>query len=115
MILRIPILSNIIEENAPLKTRKVKKAHVHLMNDELRKCINVKNMLHRRYDACKSESNWQKYKTYRNKVKSLLRKSQKTYISRCCENHNIENGRIFWKMIKPLEGGKGYINSDNIY
>ena len=47
MILRIPVLSNIIEENAPLKTRKVKKTHVHLMNDELRKCINVKNMLHR--------------------------------------------------------------------
>ena len=108
------ILSNIIEENAPLKTRKVKKTHVHFMNDELRKCINVKNMLRRRYDACKSDSNWQKYKTYRNKVKSLLRKSQKTYISRCCENPNIENGRKFWKMIKPIVGSKGYNNSDNI-
>ena len=44
----------------------------------------------------------------------MLRKSQKPYINRCCENPNIENGRKFWKTIKPLEGGKCYNNSDNI-
>ena len=39
------LITNVIDEHAPVKSRKIKGKHVPYMNDELRKAINVRNML----------------------------------------------------------------------
>ncbi len=44
------LLLNIINEHAPIKHRRIKHNAVPYMNSELRKCINVKNMLRRKFD-----------------------------------------------------------------
>ena len=38
------------------------------MNNDLRKCINVKNMLRCRYNVYKSKAKWEKYIEYRKRV-----------------------------------------------
>ena len=43
------LLTDIVDEHAPVKCRKIKSKHVLYMNDELRKSINVRNMLKRKY------------------------------------------------------------------
>ena len=41
------------------------------MNDNLRKAINVKAALRRKYNKVRSQENWQKFKQERNKVNKL--------------------------------------------
>ena len=45
------MLSDVINEHAPIKSRKIGNKQLSYMNNELRKCINVKNMLRRRYNV----------------------------------------------------------------
>ena len=65
------LLDDIIERHAPRKKRVIKTKQLACMNGQLRKMINVKGMLRRKYDKCKSNSSWLLYKTARNKVTTL--------------------------------------------
>ena len=68
------LLRGVVDDHAPLKCKKARHNGVPYMNNELRKAINVKNMLRRKYDKCKSKQNWQIFKKQRNTV-SILRKA----------------------------------------
>ena len=70
------------------------------MNGELQRVINVKNMLKRRYERCKSQENWKIYNANRNKVFQLGRKSLGNYIKIKCTEPSTTNGKEFWKEIK---------------
>ena len=59
---------SIVDEHAPIKTKQIKGQRIPYMNSELRKAINVKNMLKRKYNKCKNQSNWKKYRQQRNIV-----------------------------------------------
>ena len=98
----IKILSDVINEHVPIKSRKIGNKQLPYMNNELRKCINVKNMLRRRYNVYKSKANWKKYIEYRKRGHKLRRKSLQYYISKKCDKHITSNGREFWETIKPL-------------
>ena len=63
------LLKDVIDKHVPLKCRKVRHNGVPYMNNELRKAINVKNIL--RCEKYKSKQNWEKYKTQRNMAKGL--------------------------------------------
>ena len=52
----------IVNEHAPIKTKTIKAHGVPYMNGELRRNINMKNMLKRRYERFKNKTNWEKYK-----------------------------------------------------
>ena len=74
------MLSDVINEHAPIKSTKTGNKQLPYMNNELRKCINVKNMLRRRYSVYKSKANWEKYIEYRKRAHQLHRKSLQYYI-----------------------------------
>ena len=58
----------VIDEHAPLKTKRVKGFRVPYMNGKLRRAINVRNMLKRKHEKTKSKENWYKYVNQRNLV-----------------------------------------------
>ena len=106
------LLFSIINEHAPIKTRKIKHNQVPYMNGELRKAINVKNMLRRKFDKVKSSRMWEKYRAHINLVTKLRKKSIKSYIGKQCNNDDSRG--TFWKTIKPLISNKSTVKDDCI-
>ena len=104
----------IVEEHAPLKTRTVKGHRVPYMNGELRRAINVKNRLKRKYDRVKTSNNWIKYKKQRNLLTKLRKKSINNYIQGKCNTSNSRNNKEFWDILKPLISQKNKNNSGDI-
>jgi hypothetical protein len=106
----------VVNEHAPLKTKTVKSRGVPYMNGELRRSINVKKMLKRRYDQDRNNTNWEKYKCQRNLVTKLRNKSVNVYVKNKCnaKSNNYRNGKDFWNTIKPLISDKGNKNNDKI-
>ena len=93
------LLNDVIEVHAPLKNKTVKIKQVPYMNSVLRKAINVKAMLKRKFQRFKTSSAWDKYRCQRNYVNSLKRSSITKYFEkRCSEN----NPKEFWKTVSPF-------------
>ena len=70
------------------------------MNGQLRKAINVKAMLRRKFDKCSDQNNWNKYRMQRNLVTFLKRKSIKEYFNKRCNGQT--NGKQFWDTVRPF-------------
>ena len=62
------LLQEIVNEHAPIKQKTIKGNHIPYMNGELRRAINVKRMLKRKFTKCNSNMNWVKYRKQRNIV-----------------------------------------------
>ena len=75
------------------------------MNKEFRRAINVKAMLKRKMNKVHSKENIEKYRTQRNLVTSLKRKSLITYFDqRCTENISSKTHGQFWETVIPFLG-----------
>ena len=83
------------------------------MNGELRRAINVKRMLKRKFAKCNSNMNWDKYRKQRNIVTKLLKKSLQQYMHKKCDE--AVNGGDFWKTVKPLISNRDINKYDNIF
>ena len=59
-------------DHVPIKQKTIEGNH---MNGELRRAINVKRMLKRKFTKCNGNLNWDQYRKQRNIVTKLLRKS----------------------------------------
>ena len=55
------------------------------MNGELRRAINVKSMLKRKYDKCSNDNTWHRYRQQRNLVTKLRKTSIKLYMQKQCK------------------------------
>ena len=96
-------IQKVVDKHAPLKTKILNGKQAPYMNSELRKAINVKNMLRRKYYKYPTPDKWEKFRTQRNKVNSLKRKSMKQYFYDRCEGDKAnKNGKQFWDTIKPF-------------
>ena len=95
------LLTDIIDKNAPLKVKEISRCQLPYMNDKLRKAINVKAMLWRKYQKRKSQETWSNFKKQRNFVNKLKRTSMKLYFDEKC-NSDVNKNRHFWKVIKPF-------------
>ena len=93
------LMNEIINEHAPLKQKRIKHKQVPYMNSELRKAINVKNMLKRKYDKNQCTVNWNKYRYHRRIVSNIRKISAKKYISEKCKD--TLNGKGFWEAVSP--------------
>jgi hypothetical protein len=108
------ILKDIIDQHAPIKKRHIKRRQAPFMNGELRRAINVKSMLHRKYLKYKSKAYWGKYKKQRNLVTELKKKSVKSYFEKKCGNIENGNPKQFWSLIKPFMSDTHCNNSNKI-
>ena len=107
------LLQEIVNEHAPIKQKTIKGNHLPYMNGELRRAINVKRMLKRKFTKCNSNMNWDKYRKQRNIVTKLLKKSLQQYMHKKC--NEAVNGGDFWKTVKPLISNRGINKDDNIF
>ena len=96
------LLINVIETHAPMKRKLIKCKQVPYMHGKLRKAINVKAMLRRKFDKYRTDTAWFKYKAQRNLATNLKRASIKLYFAERCSN----NSKDFWKTIQPFMSDK---------
>ena len=94
------LLNDTVNLHAPIKTRILRKPQLPYMNGELRKAINVKAMLRRKFNRCKCVYTWSLYKKQRNLVTNLKRKSLTQYFNVRC-NSSV-NTKQFWNTVKPF-------------
>ncbi len=70
------------------------------MNSELRKAINVRKMLWRKFDRQRCSQNWERYRTHRNLVVKLRKRNKSEYLRKKCAVSG--NSKEFWSATKPL-------------
>ena len=91
---------DVIDEHAPIKYKVLKKPQVKYMNGALRKAINIKGMLRRKYERYKDNHSWYQYRTQRNRVTAMKRKSIDNYFDQRC--NSAHKSTMFWKTVKPF-------------
>ena len=94
-----------------IKQKRIKGNHIPYMNGGLRRAINLKRMLKRKFTKCNSNMNWDKYRKQRNIVTKLLKKSLQQYMHKNC--NEAVNGGDFWKTVTPLISNRGINEDDN--
>ncbi len=77
------LFADVIEEHAPLTRKFIRGNQAPYMNSKLRKAINVKNMLKRRYNT-KSGESWENYRKQTYAVVRLRKESKRI--------HNLRKG-----------------------
>ena len=106
------LLSDVVNEHAPLKTRYVNGNSAPHMNSELKKLMYKKRMLQNAYWKNKGNSKlWEEYRRTRNAFVKLSRQSRRKYFSERC--HKGSKDHSFWKAIKPYMTNK-VSNSNDI-
>ena len=93
------LISDVVNEHAPLKTGRRRYNHVPFMHGELRKAVNVKAMLRRRYNKKSNSANWENYRRQRNLVSKMRGQAINTYFHENCRD--VSNKK-FWNAIKPF-------------
>ena len=107
------LLGNIVDKNAPKKQRTITHNQLPYMNDILRKAINVKAALRRKYNKNRSDTNWQSFRQQRNKVNKLKRQSLQKYFKDKCNSTNRKS-KHFWEIIKPFMTNKSKSNNETV-
>ena len=108
------LIKDVLDEHAPIKKKYIRSKQAPFMNGELRKAINVKAMLHRKYLKFKDDMHWKAYKKQRNLVTAMKKRSLKTYFEDRCENVKNGDPRMFWQIIKPFVSDKNLRGNSNI-
>ena len=91
------IISDLVNDHAPLKNKILKSKPVPYMNSELRKTMYARNMARNKYRKHGNQY-WESYRRLRNKVVALRNRSLRKYFMNRCEKPNRE----FWKTISPF-------------
>ena len=103
------LLSDIINEYAPIKRKLVKQESVPYMNAQLRKAMYQRNMARNKFHKS-GKQYWQENRRQRNLVVSLRKQSLRKYFSQRCTKKN----KTVWKTISPFMTNKHTRNDNNI-
>ena len=103
------LLSDIIDEHAPIKRKLVQQESVPYMNAQLRKAMYQRNMARNKFRKY-GKQYWQENRCQRNLVVSLRKQSLRKYFSQRCTKKN----KTFWKTISPFMTNKHTRNGNNL-
>ena len=95
----------LLNKHAPVKQKFVRGNDGLFMTKKLRKAIMIRSRLKNNYHKYKTEISFQLYKKQRNICTSLLRKTKVDYFN-SLKTSDLNDVRKFWKIIKPIFGGK---------
>ena len=104
----------IVNEHVPIKIKTIKGKRVPYMNGELRRSINVRNMMKGKYEKNNTSINWKNYTKQRNLVTKLGKQSLNRHLANKCNDHSKQNGNEFCETVKPFISHKGNSKTDNI-
>ena len=96
------LLSDVIDKNAPVKKKIIKKPSVPYMNIRLRQAIHKKNMLYNAYR--KGKLKWGVYRKQRNLVTAINKQSKLAFFRERCDGG--PQNQSFWRTIKPFMADK---------
>ena len=97
---------NVLDKHAPIKTKMLRFNNSSFVSKELRKEIMKRSNLRNKFNENRTHENWCKFKLQRNFCVNLYRKTKKHYY----KNLNLKNmndGKAFWKNVKPYFSNKG--------
>ena len=89
------LVSDIVNKHATLQTKVVKTNCLPNMNALLRKSLNVRNMLGRKYDRIPNRQTWEAYRKQGNKVITLRKQSKHKYGMDKCGG-KCTHSKDFW-------------------
>ena len=93
------LYSSIVDDHAPLKSKKIRPTQPAFMNSRLRKNVNRKAQLRNRYNKHPTKRNWEQYRIQRNRTTMIRKQSIKNYlVEKCSGKHD----KSFYKTIRPL-------------
>ena len=95
------LLSDVVDDHAPIKRSVVRREHVSYMSPELLDAIRLRNKLKKRFLKTNHPSDREKYRCQRNLTTSLRRKTISTYLQDKANNAKGDPKQI-WNTIKPL-------------
>lgn len=99
------LLTEVIDAHAPIKHRKKRQKEAPFMTGPLRKEINYKRSLHRKFLKYKNSKNWERYRVQRNKITKMKRQCIKDYFLERCSGG--PKSTDFWPTIRPFLTNKG--------
>ena len=102
----------VLDEHIPVKQKYRRKNNAPFMNSELRKAINYKRTLWRKYQKYRNDKNWSKYSKQRNKVTKLKFESIRLYFAERCGGG--PKSKDFWPTIRPFLTNKGCTGHESI-
>ena len=109
------LVTNILNEHAPLKSKKPLENPNPYMNAELRKTLHYKAMLRNKYfRKGRNKHSWEEYRKIRNKSNKIRAKSIQNYFNKNCSSGKNTNEPRFWNTIKPFISSKDNVKTGNI-
>lgn len=95
--------ASVLDDHAPMKLRKYKKTsgQSKFSTPEIRKTMLKRDALKRKYYKTRSAVDWEAYRSYRNRVVSMRRKSVKEHFDHLCSSR-AGKPRELWKSLRPL-------------
>ena len=103
------LLSDIIDEHAPVKSKIVSKRSVPYMNTKLRKALYNRNMARNKFQKYGKEY-WELNRYHRNNVVSIRKESMTIYFQKNCSKQD----KHFWSTISPFFSDKKFRNGNTI-
>ena len=99
----LKMYTDVLNDHAPIKSRKIRSApgQSKFITPEIRKAMWKRNALKRKYYKTRSSVDWEAFRTQRNRVVSMRRKSVVNYFDRLCVSR-AGNPREFWRAVRPF-------------
>ena len=103
------LITNVIDNHAPVRSKTLKKQSVPYMNGALRKAIYARNMARNKFKKF-GNSYWELNRKHRNNVVAIRKRSLSNYFAKNCTKHD----KSFWNTISPFISDKKSRNGGNI-
>ena len=89
------LYSTILNEHAPIKSKKVRPSQPVFMNSKLRKAVYKKSALRRKFQRFPSKLNWETYRKQRNFTTKIRKESIKDYFQERCTSLKDKDCKTF--------------------
>ena len=97
------LLLNVLNEHAPVKTKRVRPTQPPFMNARLRKNVHLKAQLRNRYNKFPTRRNWEMFRIQRNRTSHLRKISIKNYFIERCSG---KQDKPFYQTVQPFISNK---------
>ena len=104
---------NIVDKQAPIKTKFLRENNAPFMNPELKKAMYTRARLKRRLNKHHSIQNEVAFKKQRNRCVALRKKAIKNHFKRVTRNGLMSN-KAFWDLVKLFLSNKGVLAGTDI-
>ena len=104
------ILTDVYNKHAPMITKRVKGKISPWLNSQIKAEMNNRDKLYRIFKNSRSESEFKKYKSQRNRLNVMVRKAKKEHFRNLLRQSTHDPCR-FWKTLKTIFPTKSVVSS----